>query len=88
MADCRTLSGDRIRIARSLHRPKMTQEDLIAKLQVEHQIYFSRNTISRIETGERYITDCELLAIFKVLKVPILWLLRETDKLDNKLSPR
>ena len=51
MADCRNLSGDRIRIARSLHRPKMTQEDLIAKLQVEHQIYFSRNTISRIETG-------------------------------------
>ena len=36
MADCRNLSGDRIRIARSLHRPKMTQEDLIAKLQVEH----------------------------------------------------
>ncbi len=88
MADYRNLSGDRIRIARSLHRPKMTQEDLIAKLQVEHQIYFSRNTISRIETGERYITDCELLAISKVLKVPILWLLGETDKLDNKLPPR
>ena len=84
MADYRNLSGDRIRITRSLHRPKMNQEDLIAKLQVEHQIYFSRNTISRIGTGERYITDCELLA----MKVPILWLLGETDKLDNKLSPR
>ncbi len=71
-------SGDRIRIARAMYKPRLTQDDLVAKLQLM-EINISKNTLSRIEIGERYVTDLELIAFAKVLNVSTSWLLEETD---------
>ena len=75
-------SGDRIRIARAMHKPRLTQDDLIAKLQIKG-INMSKNTLSRIELGERYVTDLELLAFSEALNVSTAWLLEETDVLNT-----
>ena len=32
-----------------------------------------------METGDRYITDLELMAFSRVLGIPIAWFLGETD---------
>ena len=55
-------SGHRIRAARNMRDPKWTQDDLLAKMHTRHHMVFTRNTISRIETGQRYVTDLELIA--------------------------
>ncbi len=71
-------AGYRIRVARVMHRPQLTQDDLVAKLQI-YGINISKNILSRIELGERYVTDLELIAFSKVLNVSTAWLLEETD---------
>ena len=71
-------AGDRIRIARAMQKPRITQDDLIARLDF-HGVNMRKNTLSRIETGARYITDLELIAFSKVLNVSIPWLLEETQ---------
>ena len=77
-------SGDRIRIARAMQKPRLTQDDLIARMQVE-EINMRKNTLSRIETGIRYVTDVELIAFSKVLNVSIAWLLEQTQDPQIKL---
>ncbi len=71
-------SGHRIRVARAMHNPRLTQDDLVAKLQVL-EINISKNTLSRMELGDRYITDLELIAFANALGVTTAWLLEETD---------
>lgn len=70
--------GVRIRAARNMFDPKLTQDDLIALLHTRHNIIFTKSGISRIENGERYVTDLELIAFADVLKVSTAWLLGET----------
>ena len=70
--------GVRIRAARNMFDPKLTQDDLIAMLHTRHNIIFTKSGISRIENGERYVTDLELIAFADVLKVSTAWLLGET----------
>lgn len=71
-------AGDRIRIARAMQKPKMTQDDLVAQMQLADH-HMSKNILSRIETGERYVTDLELISFSKILKVSTSWLLEETN---------
>lgn len=72
------ISGNRIRVARLLRKPPMSQQELLAKLQNEG-IDISQSTLSKIENGDRYITDVELKVFAKILKVSILWLMNETN---------
>ena len=51
-----------------------SQSDLAAKLQLENVIV-EQKAVSRMELGERLVADYELLALAKVLKVSIMWLL-------------
>lgn len=62
-----------------MHIPRLTQDDLVARMHTRHQLILSKNGISRIENGERYVTDVELLAFAEVLKVSTAWLLGETS---------
>ena len=78
----KNLSGPRIQTARAIQTPKMTQDDLIARLHVHYNIVLSKSTLSRLENRERYVTDLELVAISKILKVPIDWLVGETPDLN------
>ena len=68
----KNLCGDKVREARQKQR--MSQSDLAAKLQV-NGIILERDSISRIESGTRFVADYELLILSKVLKVEMLWLL-------------
>jgi len=71
------IAGHRMRIARAMKNPPMSQQQLLAKLQTEG-IDISQSTLSKIETGDRYVKDTELRAISKVLDVSILWLMNES----------
>ena len=72
------IAGHRIRVARNMQKPRLTQDDLIAKLHFEN-IFISNKTLSLIELGKRYVTDIELVAFAKVFDVSTSWLLEETD---------
>lgn len=68
----RNIAGNRIKAKREENN--LTQADLAAKMQLEN-VVIEQKAISRIECGERLISDYELLAFAKVLKVSLSWLL-------------
>ncbi|MBR5518822.1 MAG: helix-turn-helix transcriptional regulator [Clostridia bacterium] len=68
----KNICGERIHEARC--KLRMTQSDLAAKLQVAG-ITMERNSISRIESGTRFVADYELREFSKILKVSAEWLL-------------
>ncbi len=68
------ICGDKIRQARALRG--ITQEDLAAKMQTEG-VNIERNSISKMESGVRFVTDYELLILSKVLDVDVMWLLSD-----------
>lgn len=70
----RNLIGDRVREARLRTKPKITQKDLLARLEIRG-IYLEKTTISKIESKTRSVTDIELVAIADSLNVSIKWLL-------------
>jgi transcriptional regulator with XRE-family HTH domain len=72
----KNICGDRIKIARS--RKKMKQIDVAVVLE-EHKIYLNQTAIGKIERGERYIHDYEVLALSTVLDVSVEWLLKGGD---------
>ena len=67
----KNISGDRIHQARTAMR--LSQADLAARMQV-NGVTIERETISKIETGDRFITDYELMVFAKVLGVSLEWL--------------
>ena len=67
----KNISGDRIHQTRTAQR--MTQLELAAKMQVEG-VMIEREAISKIETGDRLVTDYELAAFAKVLHVTMDWM--------------
>jgi len=74
----RNIIGERVRLAREMAKPSVTQGDLAARLQVEG-LRLERVTISKIETGYREVTDVEAMAIAKALGVSISWLMGEGE---------
>jgi len=76
-------SGHRIRVARTMQKPPLTQDNLVAKLQLAG-LSISKNILSRIEVGDRYVTDLELITLSKVLNVSTAWLLEETNEPSRK----
>lgn len=67
----KNISGERIYQARTSRR--MTQQELAAKMQVEG-VTIEREAISKIETGDRLVTDYELVAFARVFRVSLNWL--------------
>lgn len=72
----KNISGEKIRQARV--KKRLTQDDLAAKMQIEG-IIIERNSISRIESGDRFIPDYELPVFSRVLNVSIEWLLSSEE---------
>jgi transcriptional regulator with XRE-family HTH domain len=70
----KNIIGTRVRKARNQANPPITQEDLAARLQLKG-IKIDQAMISRIEKGERLVTDYEVKAIAKALKVSAGWLI-------------
>ena len=62
------ISGIRIAALRKALRPKVSQRALAEKLQLEG-VDLDKNAIQLIESGKLFVTDIELKALAKVLKV-------------------
>jgi transcriptional regulator with XRE-family HTH domain len=72
------LVGKRVKLARKLSQPHLTQKNLAEKLQLEG-CDIDRVTIAKIEMGLRQVTDFEVKALSKVLNVSIEWLFQDSN---------
>ncbi len=79
----RNVIGERVRLARESAKPRITQVDLAARLQIKG-LRLERVAISKIETGYREVTDVEAIVIAKALDVTISWLLGESEEIKSK----
>lgn len=70
----RNIIGDRIRKARQLFEPPLTQDQLAGRLAKEG-IQLDRVALAKIENGLRCAFDFEVKALASVLKVDANWLL-------------
>nr|WP_300187460.1 helix-turn-helix transcriptional regulator [uncultured Agathobaculum sp.] len=77
----KNLCGDRIHQARTTQR--MSQSDLAARMQI-NGVIIEREAVSKIETGDRFVTDYELLVFAKVLGVSVDWLLMDEPGQENR----
>ena len=68
----KNICGKRVKEARK--KLGISQDDLAARLQVSGVI-IERNSISRIESGARFVADYELLSLSNILKVSPSYLL-------------
>lgn len=62
--------GPTIRKLRYASRVPLSQEALVAKLQIRG-ISLDRSALARIESQERLVRDVEILALAKALQVPV-----------------
>ena len=56
------------------------QAELVAALEVDHGIKFHRSALGLIEQQKRSVSDLELVAFSKTLKVSVSWLLFGDDQ--------
>ena len=70
----RNIVGARVRQARKEAKPLITQTDLLARLQTLG-IAIDQSGLSKIENGRRPVSDMEIVALAKALKVSVSWLL-------------
>src|ERR1035441_6015114 len=74
MRQGRNIVGRRVKAARGMHSPPLTQDQLSGKLAVEG-VQLDRVAIAKIETGIRCAFDFEVRALAAALKVDANWLL-------------
>lgn len=74
--DSNNISGSNIARIRKSMSPTVSQRALADSLQL-YGIDVDKNAVQRIESGKRFVTDIELVAIAKVLQVSVMDLLRE-----------
>ena len=78
LVEKRNIVGIRVRQARKAAKPPITQSDLIARLQLL-DMNIDQSGLSKIENGQRPVSDIEVVAFAKALKVTEEWLLRGTE---------
>jgi len=66
--------GKRVHEARRKFKPPLSQEALAARLELDGW-KISRGTLSKIEAGIRRVTDFEVMALARTLKVSPDWLM-------------
>ena len=67
------ICGDRVRLARALHKPPFTQDDLAREINLMG-MEMTPLIISRIERNQRHVCDAELKMLAKALGVTMEWL--------------
>jgi HTH-type transcriptional regulator, cell division transcriptional repressor len=75
----KNIVGRRVRLARKRMKEPVTQQDLSARLGVMG-INIDRVSISKIESGQRFVADFEIVALADALNVTLEWLLRGDPK--------
>lgn len=81
--DSNNISGSNIARIRKSMSPTVSQRALADSLQL-YGIDVDKNAVQRIESGKRFVTDIELVAIAKVLQVSVMDLLREAILLKEE----
>jgi len=74
------ICGDRVRIARAIHKPPWTQEDLAREINLRG-MDMTKLIVSRIEKNQRHVCDAELLMLARVLGVTMDWLCGDGENL-------
>lgn len=74
----RNVVGSRVRQARKLAIPHVSQVDLAARLQILG-MKIDQSGVSKIEQGYRPVLDLEVVALAKALEVSAAWLLGEAN---------
>ena len=72
------ICGDRVRLARAMHKPPMRQEDLAREINLMG-MEMTKLIISRIEKNQRHVCDGELKMLAKALGVTMEWLCSDDD---------
>ena len=72
----KNIIGKRVREARLETTPVITQQDLSARLEVLGY-NIDRVSISKIEAGDRFVADYEVVGLATALGVSVEWLLIE-----------
>lgn len=67
------ICGDRVRLARAMHKPPLKQEDLAREINLMG-MDMTKLIISRIERNQRHVCDGELKMLAKALGVTMEWL--------------
>lgn len=67
------ICGDRVRLARAMHKPPLRQEDLAREINLMG-MDMTKLIISRIEKNQRHVCDAELKMLAKALGVTMEWL--------------
>ncbi len=62
------ICGRKISELRTNHVPKMSQRALADKLQL-NGIDVDKNAVQRIESGQRFVTDIEIVALCKIFNI-------------------
>lgn len=70
----KNIIGKKVREARLKASPQITQQDLSARLEVLGY-NIDRVSISKIESGDRFVADYEVVGLAKALNVGVEWLL-------------
>ncbi len=71
----KNIVGRRVRLARKRMKESVTQQDLSARMGVMG-INIDRVSISKIESGHRFVADFEVVALAQALDVTVEWLLK------------
>lgn len=77
------ICADRVRLARALQKPPITQEELARKIQFMG-MDMTALIISRIEKNQRHVCDAELRILSKALNVSMDWLCGDSDEINLK----
>jgi len=78
LVEKRNIVGARVRQARKIAKPPITQVDLVARLQLLG-VVIDQSGLSKIENGQRPVSDIEVVALAEALKVSVAWLLEGTS---------
>ena len=73
------ICGDRVRLARAMHKPPMTQDDLAREINLMG-MEMTKLIISRIEKNQRHVCDGELKMLAKALGVTMEWLCSDDEE--------
>ena len=70
----RNIISERLRRARQLFDPPLTQDQLAGRL-AARQVSLDRVAITKVENGQRCVFDFELKVLAEVLEIDVRWLL-------------
>lgn len=79
------ICGERIKLARALHKPPLTQNGLAIKINFLGMDNITKTIISRIENNKRHVIDAELKVISQALGVSMEWLVQSENEFQQNI---